>query len=768
MLYRFIKLLFMILFISSAPAWAADDLSNIENQIKKLEKQAKSIRQAESDLKAALHELGQMRSQLAELLENQNTLIKKATKDLESLGEKVEKETVEVTKKRKELSGIKAEYEKQGSSIRLLALRVEDTHKIYTERLSALLKTKLLAKTPDMVKLLQKGLAQPGHWIDGIKKVILQPTGIQKEKSSSFVYILIVAALILFISVMGRKKLLPLINRHKWGEYFSDHIACALTVTLTRWLPYLSTTIVLAIGIYLISDKQQVTTSYYLLLVYALPVLFCSIATIEFLLNPHPPAKRFIVEDEKLAISMAYRLRLFVLMLFIAFILFSSSMLDVLSKEMFYFARGVFAIFFVTILVSLSRITVKIPYLKKFAWLRLLFIVAIIVGLFSELSGYRNLSTAIFRVSIGTLVLLGILIFLLTLFSDIYDGINTGTKNWQKSLRNIMGAHHGVRMGWLPWMRFLSALVLWLGVFYLLLHVVNLSEATMQQIFLVLQQGFQLGSLKVIPERIFWAFVAFSLLYLLSNWIKARIAVYLSSRSRYLERGAREATLTMFGYTGVAIAIIVALGIAGATFTNLAIIAGALSVGIGFGLQNIVNNFVSGLILLFERPIKTGDWIVVGNTEGYVKKISIRSTQIQTFDRSDVIVPNSDLISNQVTNWMLYDQSGRVRVPVGVAYGTDTSQVREILTGVAEQHQDVIHNNDNYKIRVLFLAFGDSSLNFELRCYIRNVDHRLQVLSDLNFAIDQAFRENGIEIPYPQRDIHIKDGSHRLPPEDTK
>jgi small-conductance mechanosensitive channel len=192
-------------------------------------------------------------------------------------------------------------------------------------------------------------------------------------------------------------------------------------------------------------------------------------------------------------------------------------------------------------------------------------------------------------------------------------------------------------------------------------------------------------------------------------------------------------------------------------FTNLAIIAGALSVGIGFGLQNIVNNFVSGLILLIERPIRTGDWIVVGSTEGYVKKISIRSTQIQTFDRADVIVPNSELISGQVTNWMLSDPWGRVRVPVGVAYGSDTTRVMQILVDAANKHPQVMNNYPGIpEPRVLFIGFGDSSLDFELRCVIRDVDRRLQTRSDLYLAIDTAFREAGIEIPFPQRDLHFR------------
>jgi small-conductance mechanosensitive channel len=204
------------------------------------------------------------------------------------------------------------------------------------------------------------------------------------------------------------------------------------------------------------------------------------------------------------------------------------------------------------------------------------------------------------------------------------------------------------------------------------------------------------------------------------------------------------------------IAALAALSVAGFNFGNIAIIAGALSVGIGFGLQNIVNNFVSGLILLFERPIRRGDWVQVGTTEGYVQDIRIRSTRIQTFDRSDVIVPNSELISNQVTNYMLGDVRGRAIVRVGVAYGSDVEKVRDILTRVAEEHELVVLDGTSPEPTVLFRGFGDSSLDFELRVHLYEIDRRLSTISDLNFAIDKAFREEGVEIPFPQRDVHVK------------
>ena len=222
-------------------------------------------------------------------------------------------------------------------------------------------------------------------------------------------------------------------------------------------------------------------------------------------------------------------------------------------------------------------------------------------------------------------------------------------------------------------------------------------------------------------------------------------------------QGARDALVTIMGYILFLAAIMSGLSVAGFDFGNIAIVAGALSVGIGFGLQNIVNNFVSGLILLFERPIRKGDWIVVGGTEGHVKDIHIRSTRIQTFDRADVIVPNSELISNQVINWVLSDRGGRAVVPVGVAYGTDTVKVRDILLAIAEENENVAKNDEMPGPVVLFREFGDSSLNFELRVFLNNIETRLSVVSELNFAIDKAFRENGIEIPFPQRDLHLKE-----------
>ena len=186
------------------------------------------------------------------------------------------------------------------------------------------------------------------------------------------------------------------------------------------------------------------------------------------------------------------------------------------------------------------------------------------------------------------------------------------------------------------------------------------------------------------------------------------------------------------------------------------------SLGIVFGLQSIANNFVSGIILLFERPIKAGDFVTVGDVEGFVKKISIRATEIETLDNQDMLVPNSELISGRVTNWVLHNPYGRLRIKVGVAYGSDINKVKEILEAVSHKNNNVITDGRVSEPKALFMGFGDSSLEFELRVRIFDIKKRYDVVSELNFKIDEEFQKHKITIPFPQRDIHIKDWSPEL------
>jgi len=238
----------------------------------------------------------------------------------------------------------------------------------------------------------------------------------------------------------------------------------------------------------------------------------------------------------------------------------------------------------------------------------------------------------------------------------------------------------------------------------------------------------------------------------LKTWIVERLLA-----SSHVDIGVRHAVGTIIRYVFLTAGLVIILQTAGIDVSTLTVLFGALGIGIGFGLQNITNNFVSGLILLFERPIKVGDRIEVDNVHGDVVNISPRATTIVTNDNIAIIVPNAEFISSKVVNWSYTDRNVRFNFPVGVAYHSDPEKVRTILLDVARVHTGVLTDPGP---SVLFHEFGESSLNFLLRVWTKKFATTPGVLrSELYFAINRAFKEHGIEIPFPQRDIHIKSGT---------
>jgi small-conductance mechanosensitive channel len=272
--------------------------------------------------------------------------------------------------------------------------------------------------------------------------------------------------------------------------------------------------------------------------------------------------------------------------------------------------------------------------------------------------------------------------------------------------------------------------------------------------------GFSIGDYKLSVGAIFGAAIGLVLGLIGTRVVQNWLGKQLLPRTE-LEPSLQQSILTIAGYVGIIAAISLALAQLGIDLQKIAFIAGALSVGIGFGLQAIVSNFVSGLILLTERSIRVGDWVAVKGEEGYVRRIRVRSTEIETFDRASVIIPNADLISNPVKNWTHLNTIGRITVKVGVAYGSDPERVRELLLQCADEHTQVLKFPAPSG---LLMNFGDSSLDFELRCHIGDVNRIAAVRSDLNFAVLRKFREAGIEIPYPRRDVHMFQATPADPP----
>ncbi|MGH6795757.1 MAG: DUF3772 domain-containing protein [Methylocella sp.] len=249
--------------------------------------------------------------------------------------------------------------------------------------------------------------------------------------------------------------------------------------------------------------------------------------------------------------------------------------------------------------------------------------------------------------------------------------------------------------------------------------------------------GFKVGDITISPFSILIAIglfaLAFGVFHAVLQWIDGKLFPHMN-----LDLGLRNSIRTSLGYLGFLVAAGLALGYLGLNFEKLAIVAGALSVGIGFGLQSIVNNFVSGLILLWERAVRVGDWIVVGGDQGFVRHINVRATEIETFDRAQVIIPNSGLITGVVTNLVRNDRTGRVVIPLTVAVFADPEKVREVLLAVAKAHELVLKMPTP---QVLFTGMSASALNFELRVFVGDVETMFRVKSDLHFAVFKRFKE---------------------------
>jgi len=216
--------------------------------------------------------------------------------------------------------------------------------------------------------------------------------------------------------------------------------------------------------------------------------------------------------------------------------------------------------------------------------------------------------------------------------------------------------------------------------------------------------------------------------------------------------GARYTATTLSRYTIAAVGGLLVLSTVGASWSQVQWLVAALGVCIGFDLQEIVANFISGLIILFERPIRVGDVVTVGETDGIVTRIQIRATTIRTWDRQELLVPNKEFITGRLLNWSLSDQTTRIRIPVGIAYGADVKQAMSLMRAAADTNPLVIADPPPYTI---FTAFGDNTLNLELRCYVGAQDDRLPAISQLHETINERFNEHGIVIAFPQRDVHI-------------
>ena len=758
----------LLLMLPVLQAWAQDPVLSLrigeaENKLQVIEKSlADPRKRLDRDVLKLFQEQGQFVKQVAqECIDKNEAAINKSADDLELLGPQSLSEDKEVTAKRESLNQSMLSHAQQLASCRLMLLRAHEVVDVTLAKQQQQLASELFARRPNLLENIKNSLLHPVQAFEAGLQFVQVSGGIDRALTE-WLPLSILAALALAISLLIKRRLKLSLDRHAAAEHkgYLSQFQLSLMSCANRYLLGLTLSGFLSLHALWRFFIQQRSWDFIDILLVGLFLYGVINLVIRVVLNPCPPGQPLTRLPAEVSALLARRLRLLSKLLLIGYLMYAALQIHEFPEPITGLLRNIYLFL---LILNLIWAVWLLRYYETMSnhLLRVLILFGLVVTLLADWMGYANLANYLLVGITGSMLLWALTIFVLRLWSDFLDGLDEGRSEWQRKLRKMIGVKEGDYLPGSVWFRFTFALVAWSVFGVLLLKIWGLPDTALISLRETATQGFDIGTVHVVPVKVILALLSFAVMLSIVGWIKRRMDKSWLKRSR-MDRGAKESMISLTGYVGVAVAFLISLSIAGVQLSNLALIAGALSVGIGFGLQNIVNNFVSGVILLFERPIKTGDWIVVGETEGYVKKISIRSTQIQTFDRSDVIVPNSELISGQVTNWMLRDTIGRIKLPIGVAYGSDLEQVREILLEIAFNHDSVITQSPILpKPWVLVRQFGDSSIDFELRCFIRDIDRRLRVMSDLYFEIDKAFRAAGIEIPFPQRDVHL------IPPDEA-
>lgn len=369
-----------------------------------------------------------------------------------------------------------------------------------------------------------------------------------------------------------------------------------------------------------------------------------------------------------------------------------------------------------------------------------------VIGVFAiSIFGYPKLSAFILNRFIASVIVIGLFVMLRKAISEILHRLLL-LRFWVKTFK--MRRRMILKIDF--WLSLIIDPLLAVFLIFTLLSLWGVSTDLLVQSIKKLFFGFTVGGIEISLFAIILGIVAFFVCLAVFKGLRRRLVTNVLDKMD-IDDGIKHSLSSGISFFGVIIAAIIAITVMGGNLSNLALIASALSVGIGFGLQNIINNFVSGIIILFERPFKVGDWVIVNNEEGQIKQINIRSTEVETFRKTSIIIPNATLLSNAVTNLTHGNNWSRQSIKVGVAYGSDVEKVKEILLDCAAHNKYVMKNPAPY---VLFQDFGPSSLDFELRCYTNNIWNGWIIPSDLRYEINRRFIEEGIEIPFQQVVVH--------------
>ena len=462
------------------------------------------------------------------------------------------------------------------------------------------------------------------------------------------------------------------------------------------------------------------------------------------LLAPEHPHRRLVQEDDETArcfynhlVWASRALGVLIVLQVIHKILFAPLVITVATNALFAAATAAFLVHLVLRLGTIKKN--RGDALIAASWAHPLgLLMAVLIGV-ALVAGYAGVAAFISLRVIVAAAVFGALYLLLVITQTLFASVNEQTAKGQMLAESLGIDPRTLGLSG----ALLSALIRVLLIVASFLLIIGPWEVSTADLFDTVRNipfGFKIGEIRVSFQTILVAIAVLVLLLVVVRLMQRWLERELLPRTG-LEPSLQLSIVTIFGYVGAITAIALALSGLGFDLQKIALIAGALSVGIGFGLQSIVSNFVSGLILLTERPIRVGDSIVVKGEEGWVRRVRVRATEIETFDRASVIIPNSEFITGVVKNWTRANRLGRIVVKVGVGYDSDPAQVRDILTEIANAHPQIVQTPPP---AAYLVAFGETALEFELRCVVAEVEKGLSVRSDLHYAIIEKFRAAAI------------------------
>lgn len=764
---RRVLIIVLLLFSSAVFALSTDadvfSISQANRTLNQLSLQLSNQNVTVRDLRQAISVLTRLHSRAQVCVNNaQDRIVTINHLWAESKGD-VKKPGV-LTEAQKYLLSKKNQLIDRRSGCRLFVLRSEEAMNAFSKTAKQLATKKIFEVKPDFFQQIVASVSLSKQIVAKFsRKTFLRHSGL-KSLNMFNLTVLGVLLLLMILGGMGIKYFARKAIQVKVAESFTDKLRL-ITLYLSEKYSMLLLIALLLAAFFTFQNNVSGKITYLSWISYALVLYVVALIVVVFLFYPFHARSSVAGIAEEIARPLVVRLKLLFGLLLFSFIIYIVWHDQKLPAVIYAFARTIFITLLAINLISILWLANRIPklflehYVLQFL-INFIFTCGLIAILVLEWLGYQVLVTYVLRGIILSLIGGFIAWVLSKMMSAFLRTLLKDEEGWRKSLRDIFGIKKHKVIFELGFLGMIFYVVIWGWFLIFLLKIWVLSDAGFRALMIALTDGFKVGGIVIIPLRILSACIFCIIVFLLIRLIR----VILSKQSyQGAGKSSQVALAAIVTYIGVSITILISLIIAGVNFAGLAIIAGALSVGIGFGLQNVVSNFVAGIVLLLGKQIKPGDRIVIGDVEGFVEKIRIVSTQIKTLQFSDLIVPNSEIISKQVNNLMFRDFYYRVGITVGVRYGSDTELVKKLMLEAAQNHPEVVQGDGIYQPAVLFREFGDSALIFKLVCIIRNVNLHYVVESELNTKINRLFADNGIAIAFPQQDIHIKEWPDKVP-----